>query len=178
MLEGEHLPGPAEARLDLVDDQQRAFGTQGLGGEPEVVVGRDDGAALPEDRLDDEGGDVAAAEGLAQRVRIAEGDAGHFGNERAEAIARGVAPLEAEGAEGGAVVGAVAGDDAAPAGGGAGELDRGLDRLAAAGAEEDAMRSVGHQGGQPLGGQARQAGALDLREAGGVVFESRLPGGL
>src|SRR5947199_9226975 len=56
VLDREELPGPAEAGLDLVRDEERAA----LRAEPpnagDVVVGREDHAALALDRLQDNGG--------------------------------------------------------------------------------------------------------------------------
>ena len=59
MLDGEELARPPEAALDLVADEQDAALGQDFADEPEVVIRRDDDAALAQDRLGDEGGHVA-----------------------------------------------------------------------------------------------------------------------
>ena len=52
MLVGEELPGPAEARLDLIADQQATMGVQQVGGGGQEPRGRRE-HAVALDRLDD-----------------------------------------------------------------------------------------------------------------------------
>ena len=58
VLEGEPLAGAARAGLDLVDDEQRAVPRGELARGAEVAVGQVDDARLALDRLDEEGRDV------------------------------------------------------------------------------------------------------------------------
>ena len=60
VLDGEHRAGAPVARLHLVADEEHALGVHPLLDDLEVVVRRDDDAALAHHRLGDEGADVAA----------------------------------------------------------------------------------------------------------------------
>ena len=60
VLEGEELPGAAEARLDLVEDQEAVVPVGQLAQAPQVAVRRDDDAALALDRLDEDGAGLRA----------------------------------------------------------------------------------------------------------------------
>src|SRR3546814_10494661 len=86
--------------------------------------------SLALDRLDDEGGDVAALRAARQRRlergKIIEGDLHAVRQQRAEALAEDLAAVQREGAVGEAVEGVVAVEDLRPAGRHSGELDRGF----------------------------------------------------
>ena len=83
MVAGERAAGAAEARLDLVGDEQHAAAVAELAGAAQVAVGRDDHAGLALDRLDQEGDGVVVERGL-EGVQVAEGDALEAGGVGAE----------------------------------------------------------------------------------------------
>ena len=62
MLRGEPGAGAAEAGLHLVGDEDDALLLGPFGQARQEAVGRDDEAALALDRLDDDGGDLVAAD--------------------------------------------------------------------------------------------------------------------
>src|SRR3546814_11006523 len=115
--------------------------------------------SLALDRLDDEGGDVAALRAARQRRlergKIIEGDLHAVRQQRAEALAEDLAAVQREGAVGEAVEGVVAVEDLRPAGRHAGELDRGFHRLGAGVAEEHAPDRGPADARQPLTGQTK-----------------------
>ena len=171
MLAGEETAGAAEAGLDLVGDEQRAvLAAQPLRLREIAVVGHVDALAL--DRLDDEGGDVAASQRALQRGEIVERHARAVPQQRLEAVAeQSSSPLSDSAPIGQAVEGMLAIDDLGPPGGGAGELDRCLDRLGAGVAEEHFVE-VRQARQQPLGQQARQQRDVHLHEARQICASS------
>ena len=166
-----HLPVRPEAVDHLVHDEQDAVVVADLAqqlpvlrrGDMDAVRGRDRLADHRRDRLRPlehdlllhplGAHDVArfALQAEVVAVVVRRGDVVDAGHERAEVALdlRPVAGRQAHRAEGRAVVGAAAGDDLVPLREAAqrlhllGDLQRRLDRLRAAGAEEDALRSPG-----------------------------------
>src|SRR4051812_36996083 len=85
VLEGEELPRASEACLHLVDGEERPVLPAELLRPGEVAVGREvDTVTL--DRLDEEEGDVLAAQLSLERVEIVERHARETRQERAEAL--------------------------------------------------------------------------------------------
>ena len=111
--------------------------------------------ALALDGLDDERRDVALAQFGRERVQVAERDGG-VRQQRAEPAAELGRAVDGQRPGGEPVERVVAVDDAAAPGGVPGELQRGLDRLGAAVAEEHPVQA-GRLGEQPLREQARAA---------------------
>ena len=168
VLIGEEAAGAAQADLDLVADQQGTVLMQqrlGLRQEP----GRRHHHAVPLDRLDDQRGDVALAQLGLERAEIAERDLG-AGQQRAEAVLELLRAVHRQ-RPGGQPVEAMPGiDDAALAGGVAGELERRLDRFGAAAAEEHPLEP-GRLGQQSLREQALDRLAVELRPGREVHLE-------
>ena len=113
--------------------------------------------ALALDRLDDERRDVALLQLGLQRVEVAEAGSQVSGSSGSKPLAELGRAVDGQRAGGQPVEGVVAVDDAAATGGVAGELQRGLDRLGAAVAEEHPVQARG-LGEQPLRPAARAAG--------------------
>ena len=137
--------------------------------EPELVGREVDALAL--DGLDHEGGHVAAPQLAGQGADVAERD--HVGSreQRTEPAAELAAAVQGERAGREAVEGVVAVEDAGPLGGGAGELDRALDRLGARVGEEDPLDAGVRPLDQLFGQDAGQEGAVHLHEVGQVGVE-------
>ncbi len=130
VLEREEAPGPSQARLHLIADEQRVvLATRCLGG-GEVALRRDV-HALSLNRLDDERGDVLARELGPQRVAIAERHGLASRDERPEPLAEVLVAVEGQRAEGEAVKGVLGVEDAGSPGRRSRELDRALDGLGA-----------------------------------------------
>ena len=98
VLEREHLPGPAEAGLHLVDAEERAVAAAELLRALEVARRRQV-HALALDRLDEEDGDVLAAQLLLERVEVAERHALEAGQQRPEPVGELGVPVRRERAE-------------------------------------------------------------------------------
>ncbi len=126
----------AEARLDLVDDEQRTGVAQRLV-ELDEVRGRCFVDALALDWLDDHGRDVALGDLSSRRGEIAERHGVEASEERAEALGEAGGAVGAQRAHGEAVVGVVREEDPLVLGRGSCELDRRLHRFGARVAEVD-----------------------------------------
>ena len=83
MIAGEQSAGASEASLDFVTDQQDVAPATDLGARCEVALRRDDNAALPLDRFDNERGG-ARRDGRLERSRIRVIDEDESGRERTE----------------------------------------------------------------------------------------------
>ena len=164
---------PAPGADHLVGDHQHVVAVADLAHALEVALGRDEAAAGVLHRLDDHRGDGLRPledDPLLDRVRRPErvtvvrpavevgvGDVAAAGGQRLELRAQLGDPGGREGAERGPVVGDLAGDRlvllafAEHAVVVAGELQRRLDRLRAAGGEEDAVEVAGGERGDPRG---------------------------
>ena len=164
---------PAPGADHLVGDHQHVVAIADLAHALEVAVGRDDAAAGVLHRLEDHRGDRLGAlelDPLLDRGRRPErvavlrpavdvgvGDVAAAGDERLELRAQLGDAGGGEGAERGAVVGDLAGDHlvllafAERAVVVAGQLQRRLDRLRAAGGEEDAVEVAGGERGESGG---------------------------
>ncbi len=163
VLVGEELPGPAEPGLHLVADQQRPVLVQQRGRLAEEPGGRHH-HAMPLHRLDDHRGYVTPPQLRGERVQVAEGDL-RVGQQRPEPAAELLRAVHRE-RPGGQPVERVARVNDPPATGRVPrELQRGLDRLGAAVAEEHPV-------------QARRLGQQPLREQPGDRLTVELgPGG-
>ena len=167
---------PAPGADDLVGDQQHAVLVADLADLLEVALGRDEAAAGVLDGLEDHARDRLRAlplDPLADRLGRVVGlgpvrvRVGHVGGAREERLERAAAPGQAgrgERAHRGAVVGELARDDLVAAALAVelvvltAELEGGVDRLAAAAGEEDAVEVAG---GEP-------------RDAGGELDRARV----
>ena len=144
VLEPEPLPRAAEARLHLVDDQQRlalvAERTHGR----EVAVGRGDHPALALDRLEHHRAHTRSSIAAAQRVEVPELDLAEAGRQRLEHFLLLRLAGGGERSERAAVERAVGGEHVVALGTtvrlpvATGELDRALVRLGAGVGEEHA----------------------------------------
>lgn len=130
------------------------------------IAGRRLVHALALDGLDHEGGDVPLLQLPCQGVEITE-RYGRVGQQRCEAVPEAVLAVHGERAGGEPVEGVVAVQDARSASGVPGELQRGLDCLRAAVAEEHpvqvravAEQLLGEQPGQRLAVEAGQVGEV------------------
>src|SRR4051794_19521684 len=178
LLGAEHVAEPAVGADDLVGDQQDVVLVADLADALEVALGRREAAAGVLDRLHDDGRDrVGALELDAVRDGLREVLGAVAGRQAVEVRVRHVAAARGERLErlaqrrhaGGAerahrraVVGDLARDDLVLVRVArelvvlAGELQRGLDRLAAARGEEDAVEVAGRELGE-LGGELDRA---------------------
>ena len=205
MVDPEPAPGPAEPGHHLVGDEQHAMPPADVRDRRPVAVGRDGGGQRgADDRLRDERRDVARAGRLERPVElggelvgVAEGvGTGQVGAVRvgrrdvAEAPepalvrpAQRLAPGQVERAQGVAVIAAPAGVDdpalrlAAGEVIGAGQLERGLDRLGAARHRVD-RRIVDGQVASDLAGVrlerlGRERAAVRVGQASGLVRHRR-----
>jgi len=184
VLDAEPLPGAAEAGHDLVDDEEDAVPVAERAEPLEVAGRRDDEPGRPDDRLEEDRGDVlrplvpddlldvrerlldVVAEERPVRVGVEEvddaGDAGLGGP-------AAVVAAERHRALGLPVEGAPLGEDLVPAGVHPRDLDRVLVRLAPAGREER-LRQVA---GGHFGDEARERRAALLAERWRDVLELR-----
>src|SRR5687767_7484041 len=135
LLEREHGPGPAEAGLDLVDDQQRASLPAEARGLLDELPCRWPDTALALHELDDERGGLAG-DGRVERLGLVERNVREARHERPEDVAVLRPPGRRQRAHRLAVEAAHRRDHAVPLRRGARELQRAFDRLGAAVAEE------------------------------------------
>ena len=174
VLDREEAAGAADPGLDFVGDEQRAVLPAERGGaRQEFVGGHVDALAL--DRLDDEGGDLARRQRLLQRCEIVKRDRRAPRQQRLEAGAEIGIVGQRQRAVGQAVKGMGAIDDAGPAGGAAGELDRGFDAFRA-GIGKEHLVQIGHEFQQAFGQHAGQRRNVELHEVGQVAVEHALQG--
>ena len=200
VLDGEHRAGPSEAGLDLVGDEQDAVLTGDLA-EPWQEAGRwHDVAAFAQDGLDDDRGHTVRVDELVERqvelglpvARAGVGRMGPAGGPVAVRIGR-VVDGAGKGLEGGsidvlggreghrlgrpAVVAVAERQDRGSAGRGAGQLDRGLDRLGARVRQERLPRPTGEHRLEPLvepqSGLVIQDVLLAVQEFGGLCRDGR-----
>ena len=173
MPDGEELTGTSEAGLDLVGHEQDAVGVGDLAQPAQEARRRHDVAALAEDGLDDERGDLVGEDDLVEEQVEAllpvagagvdgVGAAGRPIAVRVVGVVDGagqrleVAAIDVLGAgqrhglRGPAVEAAAEGDDGRPAGRHPGQLDGGLDGLGARVREEGAPWPAGQEVRQPL----------------------------
>ena len=141
---GPELADAAEARVDRVDDEERAGLVAAAAQRLEEAVGRDARARAPLHRLDDHARRVARQTARVLAVRCA-------GARAREAIARhgarnSLEPRRREREQAGAVVRAVEGDDARPPGREVRGAQRDLDRVLAGDAE---LRRPRQRGAEP-----------------------------
>ena len=170
-LAAEVVAEPAPGADHLVGDHQHVVAVADLAHPLEVAVGRDEAAAGVLDRLEDHRGDrlraleddplldrVGGPERVAvlgPAVDVGVGDVAAARGQRLELAAQLGDPGRRERPQRGAVVGDLAGDHlvllafAVHAVVVAGELQRRLDRLRAAGGEEDAVEVAGGERGDP-----------------------------
>ncbi len=165
-LEGEHPAGTANAGLRLVEDQQHAAGLAVRLQRREIARRQVEHAAGAEDRLGDEGGEIACrlpvqqVEGVVQLlapvdaleprpVGVRRRDRVGARHQRADATAPGLVGRRGR-AAGHAVPGLREADHLPLAGHQLGDPDRGLVGLAA-GRQQHRLREIRHQGGQRFG---------------------------
>ncbi len=151
MVEREHLAGAAEARLHLVDAEERPVAPAELLGALQVA-GRRQVDALALDRLDQEEGDVLPPELGLERVEVAELDRVEAGQELAEPLAELRAPVRRERAERQPVEAVVREDDAGAPRRSPRVFERRLDGLGPGAREDDAAE----RGREALEQRARQ----------------------
>ena len=165
VLVGEELPGPAEAGLHLVADQQRAVLVQQRGRlAEEARRGREHAMAL--DRLDDHGRYVAALQLRLEGGEIAERDL-RVRQQRPEALAELLGAVHRQRPRGQPVESVDGIEDPPAPGRVARELQRRLDGLGAAVAEEHPVKA-GRLGQQPLREQPGDRLAVELCPRGEV----------
>ena len=168
VLVSEHPPRPPEAGLHLVADEQRATLVQ----QPLRVAkeaGRRDVHALALDRLDQVRRDVSLLQLLLESLEIAERHH-RVRKQRVEPGAELLRAVDRQRAGGQAVIGVRAVEDAALAGGAAGELQRRLDRFRPAVAEVDALHA-GSDRNELLRDQPGQDREVELQHVGEVGVE-------
>ncbi len=170
MLVGEQLAGATETRLDLVDAEERAVAPAERLCALEISGGSDV-HALALHRLDEEHGDVLAAELLLERVEIAERNLLEAGQQWPEALRELGVAVRRQRAEGQPVEAVVDGDDAAAPRRRAAQLERGLDRLGAGARELHALEPSGRAPEQGFGEEARQRSGAELHGARQVELE-------
>ncbi len=174
VFDREEPSGSTHPGLDFVGDHQGAVLAAERGGtRQEFVGGHVDALAL--DRLDDEGGDLARRQRLLERGEIVERDRGASGQQRLEAAAEIGIVGQRQRAVGQAVIGVRAIDDAGPAGGAAGELDRRFDAFRA-GIGEKHLVQIWHIFKQAFGEHAGQRRNIQLHEIGQIAVEDALQG--
>ena len=172
VLDREEAAGAADAGLDFVGDEQRAvFAAERGRARQKLIGGHVDALAL--DRLDDEGGNLARRQRLLQRGEIVERDRRAARQQRLEAAAEIRIVRQRQRAIGQAVEGVRAVHDAGPAGGAAGELDRGFDTFRA-GIGKKHLVQIGHVFQQPFGQHAGERRNVELHEIGQVAVEDAL----
>src|SRR4029453_10741090 len=137
MLEREHSPSPAEADLNLVDAEQGAVTAAELLGAFEIARRREV-RPVPLDGLDDEDGDVLAAQLRLERVEVVVGHTRETRQERAVTRSERRIARRRERTQRQAVEAVLARDDARAPRRRASQLQRGLDRLSPGGREEHA----------------------------------------
>ena len=150
VLEREELAGAPEARLHLVDAEERAVAAAQLLRALQIARGRQEDA-VADDGLDDEERHVLGAQRGLERVEVAERDAREAGQERLEAFGEGGIARRRERAERQPVEAALDGDDARAARRRAPDLDRRLDRLRPGAREEHAAEARGRPPQQLVG---------------------------
>ena len=193
MLDREHPPGPAHARLHFVDDEQHAVGAGQLAQPLQELVGRDDVAAFALNRLDEDRGDFvrrhqmeedfvlevvetlgrAALRLQTERTAVAvrERRVEHARRHRPEPAALDrLARRQRERAERAAVKRAEKRDDVGALGGVARQLDARLDRFGAGVAEKRSHAAVDRRDRRQLLGQLHlrlviEIGARHVEEA-------------
>jgi hypothetical protein len=170
VLRGEEAAGAAEAGLDVVDDEQGARRAAQLLRLLEITV-RGQVHALALDRLDQEGGHLAAIELPLERIEVTEPHRVAARQQRLEAVAKLLVPVHGQRAEREAVEAVVAVDDARPAACGTRQLYRGLDGLGARARQHDAVERRRRPCDQLLSQQARESGDAELGQVGGVRRE-------
>jgi hypothetical protein len=173
VLEGAEASGPAHARLDLIDDQERAPVVAATERAGQIARRGGQGSPLAQHRLHHQRRHVAPAQHAIQGVEVVEGDALDAGHQRAVAVPEVRVVHQRQRAHGLAVVGPLHAHEPLLAGGRPGELDGSLHGLRAAGAEEHPLQVARQGRRQRLGGQAHVGRALHLREAREVARERR-----
>ncbi len=150
MFAGEHPPGAAEAGLHLVDTEERAVATaELLGGRQIPGLGQYDALAL--DRFGQKERHVLVAQLRFERSEVVERHPRHARQQRAEPGALIGAAVHRERSEGEPVETVLDGDCPGPAGGGARQLEGGLDGLGAAVDEQHAIGGGGSVAQERLG---------------------------
>ena len=172
-LDGEQRPGPPQAGLHLVGDEERA----GLAAEPvglgQIPRRRRDHPPFPLDRLDHERGVLTRGQGQLEGLRVAVGDRLAVGDQRPEWSLIGPVAGDREGPEGLAVERAQAREQAAAAGRRPRQLQGGFDRLGPAVGEEDDLQAARGDGDQLLGQRGGQGVDRPRRESGCLLAHGR-----
>src|SRR5215472_16959130 len=176
MLMAEKPASPAKPGLHFVSDQQGSVLAAQLLRGPPVISGRAVDA-LPLNRLDDEGGHIAAAQLSLQRFGIPERDSLAL-EQLAESLAELLAAVECQGTGREAMEGVLSVENLGPLRRMPGELDRGLDGLRAGVAEEDPADIWVGACDKLLSQQPRQQGAVHLDHVGQVEVERLMEGSL
>ncbi len=145
---------PMPVWISSAISKRAVFAAERRGAGQEFVRGHVDALAL--DRLDDEGGNLARRQRLLQRGEIVERNRGAAGQQRLETAAEIGIVGQRQRAVGQSVERMGAIHDARPAGGAAGELDRGFDTFRAGIGKKDLVQ-IGHVFQQALGQHAGQA---------------------
>jgi len=169
-LAGDEGAGAGDAGLNFVEDEEGAVLFAEALDRGEVAGGCGDDAGFALEGLEEDGGDFVLLERGFEGWDVAEGDFVGFGEHGAEAFFPESVSHEGEGAAGEAVKCAFGVDDAVASGEDAGELDDGLDALAAGAAEECFGEVRAGEGGETFGEGAGGVGdvALQHHGAGGL----------
>ena len=166
MLVRPHLAGAAEARLDLVDDEQGPVRPAQLGSCRPVVL-RGEIHALSLDDLDDERGHVPTAQLAIERLDLPEGHLVASGQQRAEPFPEFLPAVEGQRPVAETVERVIRVEDPVPLRGVSRELDRGLHGLRSGITQEtapDALMRPPHQGLRQQAGQQRRVQLHEVRE--------------
>ena len=170
MLEREHRARAAEARLHLVDAEERpVLPTERL--RAFEIAGRRQMHALPLDRLDEEQRNVFALQLLFECIEVSERHALEAGKERPEPRGELGVAVRRERTERQAVEAVVDREHARAFRRCAAELERRLDRLGAGAREEHPLEPGRRACQQRLGEESRQRGDAELHGAGRVELE-------
>ena len=170
MLEREHLPGAAEARLHLVDAEERpVLPAERL--RTLEVAGRRHVHSLALNRLDEEERNVLAPQLPLERIEVAKRNAVEVGKQRAETRDELGVAVRRERAERETVEAVVDGDDTSPLRRGAAELERGFDGFGAGTREEHALEARGRPSEQRFGKEPRQRRDAELHGAGRLELQ-------
>ncbi len=170
MLEGEELARATEARLHLVDAEERPVATTQFLRSAEVA-GRRQVDALPLHGLDEEESHVLGAETALERVEVAERHLLESCEQRSEPLRHLAVAVRGERAEREPVEALLRGEDTASSGGRAAELQRRLDGLGAGAREEHALEAGGRTAEELLREERRERRSAELNRAGQVELE-------
>ena len=169
-LTGEQLACAAQARLDLIDNQQAVVGVAKCANLLQVALRRHDHPALALDRFENKGADIPLAQGTFQRRQIAKSDRIAARQQRLERVAVLVSPGDRQRSQGLAVIAVVAIQDSRSLHGRHRQLQRRLYRLGARVAEKHPLQVSRRQLTQALGQQAGLQGHRYVLDERGVLL--------